>query len=164
MQDSGYLAKILVQAGQETITVGQLVAIVVDDKADVDAFKSISADALRGGAGEDASEEAEVEIKEKEPKQDQNKRQHSKDHDTSSSAKGKDTKAQVARGTSQTTTSASTGGLVKATPLAKKTANELGVDLHGIQGSGPGGRILRHNVEEAAGCKSSSITIIFTLL
>ena len=32
-------------------------------------------------------------------------------------------------------------GKVKASPIAKKLANELGVDLSSISGSGPGGRI-----------------------
>jgi len=41
------------------------------------------------------------------------------------------------------------GGRVKATPLAKKVAKELGVDLAAVAGSGPGGRILREDVEKA---------------
>ncbi|MCI0548646.1 MAG: 2-oxo acid dehydrogenase subunit E2 [Candidatus Rokubacteria bacterium] len=38
---------------------------------------------------------------------------------------------------------------VKASPLAKKIAAQTGVDLHLIQGSGPGGRIVRRDVEAA---------------
>ena len=38
-----------------------------------------------------------------------------------------------------------------ATPVARRTAVELGVSLHGITGSGPGGRITREDVEQAAG-------------
>src|SRR6188508_1464186 len=38
-----------------------------------------------------------------------------------------------------------------ATPVARRTAVELGVSLHGIAGSGPGGRITREDVEKAAG-------------
>ena len=41
-------------------------------------------------------------------------------------------------------------GRVKASPLAKKIAAQSGVDLRVIQGSGPGGRIVRRDVEEAA--------------
>jgi pyruvate dehydrogenase E2 component (dihydrolipoamide acetyltransferase) len=37
----------------------------------------------------------------------------------------------------------------KASPLAKKVAAELGVDLGAIQGSGPGGRIVREDVVAA---------------
>jgi pyruvate dehydrogenase E2 component (dihydrolipoamide acetyltransferase) len=39
------------------------------------------------------------------------------------------------------------GGRVKASPLAKKIAAQTGVDLKLIQGSGPGGRIIRRDVE-----------------
>ena len=38
-----------------------------------------------------------------------------------------------------------------ATPVARRTAIELGVSLHGMSGSGPGGRITREDVERAAG-------------
>ena len=41
------------------------------------------------------------------------------------------------------------GGRVKATPLAKKVAKELGIDLSGVAGTGPGGRVLREDVEKA---------------
>jgi pyruvate dehydrogenase E2 component (dihydrolipoamide acetyltransferase) len=37
-----------------------------------------------------------------------------------------------------------------ATPVARRTAVELGVSLHGIAGTGPGGRITREDVEQAA--------------
>jgi pyruvate dehydrogenase E2 component (dihydrolipoamide acetyltransferase) len=42
------------------------------------------------------------------------------------------------------------GGRVKASPLARKVAAQSGVDLRLIQGTGPGGRIVRRDVESAA--------------
>lgn len=42
-----------------------------------------------------------------------------------------------------------TGGRIKASPLAKKIAAEKGIDLSTIQGSGPGGRILKEDVLSA---------------
>jgi pyruvate dehydrogenase E2 component (dihydrolipoamide acetyltransferase) len=42
-----------------------------------------------------------------------------------------------------------TGGRIKASPLAKKIAAEKGIDLATIQGSGPGGRILKEDVLSA---------------
>jgi pyruvate dehydrogenase E2 component (dihydrolipoamide acetyltransferase) len=50
------------------------------------------------------------------------------------------------------------GGRIKATPLARKIASDLGVDLTAIAGSGPGGRIVRNDVESAksVGAKTSS--------
>jgi pyruvate dehydrogenase E2 component (dihydrolipoamide acetyltransferase) len=40
-------------------------------------------------------------------------------------------------------------GRVKASPLARKIAGQTGVDLRLIQGTGPGGRIIRRDVEAA---------------
>jgi len=48
------------------------------------------------------------------------------------------------------------GGRVKATPLAKKIAKECGIDLSLVAGTGPGGRVIREDVEKAkaAGVKA----------
>ena len=46
--------------------------------------------------------------------------------------------------------SSSSNVKVKASPIAKKLATELGVDLSAISGTGPGGRITREDVEAAA--------------
>ncbi len=40
-------------------------------------------------------------------------------------------------------------GRVKASPLARRIANESGVDLHTVAGTGPGGRIVKADVEAA---------------
>src|SRR4051812_30151056 len=39
----------------------------------------------------------------------------------------------------------------KASPVARRVANELGIDIADVHGSGPGGRILKADVEKAAG-------------
>ena len=41
-------------------------------------------------------------------------------------------------------------GRVKASPIARRIAKEAGLDLQGLQGSGPGGRIVKADVEKAA--------------
>jgi pyruvate dehydrogenase E2 component (dihydrolipoamide acetyltransferase) len=41
-------------------------------------------------------------------------------------------------------------GIVRASPIARRLAEELGVDLHSVTGTGPGGRVTREDVEEAA--------------
>jgi pyruvate dehydrogenase E2 component (dihydrolipoamide acetyltransferase) len=46
--------------------------------------------------------------------------------------------------------SGSGNGRVKASPLARRVASELGVDLAGLSGTGPGGRIVKKDVESAA--------------
>jgi pyruvate dehydrogenase E2 component (dihydrolipoamide acetyltransferase) len=41
------------------------------------------------------------------------------------------------------------GERVKASPLARRLAQDKGLDLKSLHGSGPGGRIVKHDVEEA---------------
>jgi pyruvate dehydrogenase E2 component (dihydrolipoamide acetyltransferase) len=43
----------------------------------------------------------------------------------------------------------STGGRIKASPVARRIAEEKGVDLSALQGSGPGGRIIKVDVLKA---------------
>jgi pyruvate dehydrogenase E2 component (dihydrolipoamide acetyltransferase) len=45
----------------------------------------------------------------------------------------------------------STGDRVKASPLARRIARDTGVDLAELKGSGPGGRIVKADVESARG-------------
>ena len=48
-------------------------------------------------------------------------------------------------------------GSVKASPLAKKIARDNNVNLASIQGTGPGGRVVRKDVEAALTSKQSSV-------
>jgi len=59
---------------------------------------------------------------------------------------------------STTATSSESNGRLKASPLAKKMAKDLGFDINKIQGSGEGGRITKHDVEtfKPSGAPSSS--------
>jgi pyruvate dehydrogenase E2 component (dihydrolipoamide acetyltransferase) len=41
------------------------------------------------------------------------------------------------------------GGRVRSSPLARRLASEQGVDLGTLEGSGPGGRIVKRDIEEA---------------
>ena len=52
------------------------------------------------------------------------------------------------------------GGRVKASPLARRLAEEMGVDLKLVQGSGPGGRVVKRDVEaaKAAGVTAPSVS------
>ncbi len=47
-------------------------------------------------------------------------------------------------------------GRVKASPIAKRIAKDKGLDLTGLDGSGPGGRIVKADVEKAASAGGSS--------
>jgi pyruvate dehydrogenase E2 component (dihydrolipoamide acetyltransferase) len=48
---------------------------------------------------------------------------------------------------------------VKASPLARRLADEMGVDISRVQGSGPGGRVVKRDIEaaKAAGVPAPSV-------
>ena len=52
--------------------------------------------------------------------------------------------------TAETETSANEGRRVKISPKARKLAQQLGIDIEDIKGSGPGGRIESGDIEKAA--------------
>jgi pyruvate dehydrogenase E2 component (dihydrolipoamide acetyltransferase) len=54
---------------------------------------------------------------------------------------------QVPTSSSNGSTITSTNGRLKASPLAKKMAKDLGFDIGKIQGTGEGGRVTKHDVE-----------------
>jgi len=133
MQEDGYLAKLLVEAGGTTIKVGDVVAIVVDEESEVKAFKDLSvADilaALKGGAPKSGGQPA----KKEEPKREESR----------------------AESTSQQRRDTSSGERTKASPLARKIASENKFDISGMKGSGPGERVLKHDVETAMESKKA---------
>ncbi len=65
--------------------------------------------------------------------------------DLTTSKKAEDAPAKAAPA-ALTAPAASAGGRVKASPLAKKIAKERNVNLEGVTGSGPGGRVIAKDV------------------
>ncbi len=49
------------------------------------------------------------------------------------------------------------GGRVKASPLARKLAADSGLDLRAVNGTGPGGRIIKRDVEQALAGGGASV-------
>lgn len=47
-------------------------------------------------------------------------------------------------------------GRKKSSPLARKIADVSGIDLAGVQGSGPGGRVIRRDVEQALAARPAA--------
>lgn len=76
-----------------------------------------------------------------------------KAHQAKSSGASKPAASAVTTSSSSATTNsvqvseASTNGRLKASPLAKKMAKDLGYDINKIQGTGDSGRITKHDVE-----------------
>ncbi len=49
------------------------------------------------------------------------------------------------------------GGRVKASPVARRIASERGIDLAAVHGSGPGGRVVKQDVEGAVATPAAAI-------
>ena len=58
--------------------------------------------------------------------------------------------ANAAEAPAEVSTGSDDGERVKASPVAKRIARETGVDLHDVTGTGPGGRIVKADVESAS--------------
>jgi pyruvate dehydrogenase E2 component (dihydrolipoamide acetyltransferase) len=54
-----------------------------------------------------------------------------------------------ANGSSGAAVEAKSEGRIKASPLARKIAEQLGIDLHTVKGTGPGGRIIEQDVRSS---------------
>lgn len=128
--DEGILHKIYVKEG-ETVPLGATVALILaegeDPPADAD-----TPPAPPESNDEPAEEKAE-EAPASEPEQ-KTEKASSKPADAASSS---------------TPAPTSGGKRVKASPLARKLADELGIDLTRVRGTGPGGRIVKEDVEFA---------------
>ena len=71
--------------------------------------------------------------------------------DSAPESEQEDEEAPVATADEQVDQPAGDGnGRVKASPIARRMAAELGVELSGLTGSGPGGRIVKSDVQAAA--------------
>jgi len=131
--EEGYLAKILVEGGTNDVEVGRPVAVIVEEQGDVDAFKDFKVEeSEEGGAGggQEAAQPPAEEPKKEEPKREPPKKEPKKE--------------------SAPTPQRDTGDRIKASPYAKKIADELGVDLSQVRGTGPDGRIVEADVQEQA--------------
>lgn len=129
MQEEGYVAKLLVSEGAQDINLGDIVAILVENEEDVAAFKDYKGDS---GSSAPAKEAAST------PAQEETK---------SAPAQQSSTPQRQAPSTSQ----ASSGDRKFASPYARKVAEEKGIDINSVSGSGPKGRVIASDVESHKG-------------
>jgi pyruvate dehydrogenase E2 component (dihydrolipoamide acetyltransferase) len=123
--DKGTLLKILVPAGS-VVKLGDPVAIIGNAGEDVSAL-------VPGGAAKSAPAEGPTASAERKDAPAERKDPPAERKDPP--AERKDAPAER----------------VKASPYVRKVAREQGVDLHGVQGSGPNGRIIARDLEGGAG-------------
>jgi len=130
--DEGKIAKILVPEGTDGVKVGAPIAILAGEGEDVSAAAAPKADTAPVEAPKPAVPA---------PKADE-------------TPKGPPAQAAVETPAAPPQPAApprAEGDRVKASPLARRLAEAQGVDLNALQGSGPGGRIVRADVDAAVG-------------
>ena len=119
--DEGTLAAILVEEGTENVSVGTVIAMLAEEGEDV-------SDVSAPSAAEPSAPETEGDP---------------------------DAKPHAAPAPVETASDSN----AKASPLAKRIAASEGVDLAAVQGTGPKGRIVKADVEAAAGGSSNVVEL-----
>lgn len=125
--DDGYLAKIIKEANSGEMPVGTVIGIVVEDESDVAAFADYS-------PTESSSS--------------------STPGTTTTPATPTDTSAPPKPATPVSTlnieNTVPSGSRVFASPLARKSAHEQGINISAVRGSGPNGRVIKADIDSSS--------------
>ncbi|HEX6185223.1 MAG TPA: pyruvate dehydrogenase complex dihydrolipoamide acetyltransferase [Pyrinomonadaceae bacterium] len=147
---SGVLRKILVPAG-ETVPLGAIIAIIGEPDEDISGLLS---EASSGGAQAEKKEPVEGKKVEEQPAKDDGGGAPPAPQDVAPDA-GKGQPApqpqqpQPAAADSGGNGQRAQGGRLIVSPIAARMAAEAGINLHDLTGSGPGGRIVKRDIEAA---------------
>ncbi|XP_051134782.1 dihydrolipoyllysine-residue acetyltransferase component 3 of pyruvate dehydrogenase complex, mitochondrial-like [Andrographis paniculata] len=126
--EEGYLAKILREEGSSGIKVGEIIAITVEEEEDIAKFKDYTPSAS-GAASSPAPEKPSARAPQKE--------------------ESAPAPAAVPEAKAPKPSAPSAGGdRIFASPLARKLAEDNNVSLSNIKGTGPGGRIVKADIED----------------
>ncbi|MGZ5872545.1 MAG: pyruvate dehydrogenase complex dihydrolipoamide acetyltransferase [Bradyrhizobium sp.] len=131
--DEGTIAKILIPEGTQDVAVNDVIAVLAGDDEDV---KSASASAASAPPKAASAAQAPAAAKPAAPP---------------AASAAKPPAPVVAAAASQAAPSAQTNGHIRtfSSPLARRLAKEAGIDVARINGSGPHGRVIARDVEEA---------------
>jgi pyruvate dehydrogenase E2 component (dihydrolipoamide acetyltransferase) len=129
----GVLRKVLVEVGK-VVPVGELLAVIAKPDEDISALVKTDGHAPSAPAAAAASADTRA---------------------AATPATSSQPQA-VAGGAFPGAPASETGGRVLASPLAKKMAKDIGLDIANIAGSGPGGRVIRSDVERSAALASQA--------
>ncbi len=126
--DEGVIGKIIINEGTQGVKVNEIIAVLLEDGESANDIGDVSSTAPSSTEPAKASEE-------------------------------KTTDKQAPKSSSnvtQTATNAQTGSRIFASPLAKRIAANKGIDLTNIKGSGPRGRIVKADVENAKAVEATN--------
>lgn len=149
MIDDGYVAKLLYPEGDEDIPVGQTLAIIVEEKADIEKFANYTAQATQPAQSAPKQEEPvsqpeptpqPVVAKEPEPVQEENK---------ATTTGGVSLSRDLTGDKLPNTTLGQGNDRVLMSPLAKRLALQNNIDFGVLKGLGTGlnGRVIAENIE-----------------
>ncbi|KAH7035769.1 pyruvate dehydrogenase protein X component [Microdochium trichocladiopsis] len=132
-QEEGVIAKILKDAGEKDVPVGNPIAVLVEEGTDIAAFESFSL----ADAGGESSAPAKKETKD-EPKS-----------DSSESTSAPTPAPEPEQYSSEGKIESSLDRAPNASPAARRLAKQNGISLTGVKGSGPGGKITEDDVKKS---------------
>ncbi len=134
---AGVLRKIVVGEG-ETVPVGALIGVIGEPDEDIsDLLEEAGDGAEAAGEAEEATEDAEETAEEAEAVEEEAPEEEPEEPSEAAT----ELAAPPAAGAEE--------GRVRASPVARRMAEEAGLDLRRIEGSGPSGRIVKRDVEAA---------------
>jgi len=146
--DEGTVGKIVVDEGAEGVQVNEVIAILLEEgESSDDLDKAPPPPKPSDGEAEDEGDKDEG--KKKEAKKEREEKPSSKQEE--GKAKKGDGKAAVSDDAPPAPPAPkdSSGERVKASPLARRMAQQAGIDLTQLKGSGPQGRIVKADIETA---------------
>ena len=135
--DSGTILKILASEG-DSVPLGKKIAIIGDEGEDISGLVSGEAVSKEESKKEKAPADAEAGGS-NQSKAD--KKDSGKSFDPIFGGLNNQQKEAVKEGSEA-------NGRIKASPLARKMAEDQGIDLGSVQGSGPNGRVVKRDIEE----------------
>jgi pyruvate dehydrogenase E2 component (dihydrolipoamide acetyltransferase) len=137
---AGVLRKIVVQAGA-TVPVGTLIGVIAEPDEDIESLLSeVDAEPVVVVSEEPSDGPEEKPARDEKPAKDET----SAGDETAEVAEEPEVAAPSAEAAPE-----AEGGRVRASPVARKMAAEKGIELGTIAGSGPGGRIVKADIEAA---------------
>jgi pyruvate dehydrogenase E2 component (dihydrolipoamide acetyltransferase) len=125
--DEGTIASILVEEGAEGVQVGTVIAMLAEEGEDVEDAANAAPAAAPAEEKADVAAEAEAE--------------------SEATPQAEEAATAPAPAPAPASAKATDGDRIIASPLAKRIAEQKGIDLAGIKGSGPNGRIVKADVE-----------------
>jgi pyruvate dehydrogenase E2 component (dihydrolipoamide acetyltransferase) len=157
----GVLRKRLLNEG-DSRPVGQLVGVIAAMDENIDAIVAeaggAAAEASAAGGGAKAPEKVVAQAQEtagasavpRTPQQSQGEASAPPQEKAAGTARPRTAQPSSPPASSVAPAAGGNGGRAKSSPLARRMASERGLDIGAVQGSGPGGRIIKRDIEAAA--------------